>query len=184
MAATNKAQRLRRLANAGAPPRQKLSDSYSEKSAPPAESTAQAKDSMLAQYAWYPAYQAIKDRFEWRKAAYIAWSASPKRGRVPALEDEMAHLLGYTAARTFRKWKKENPDIDAAIREMKLAPLDEHLADVLVAWIESAQIVGRDGHADRKLFLERAGVLGESGIVGVDEAEWWEAAADDEKSQD
>ncbi|TXH11552.1 MAG: hypothetical protein E6R03_14290 [Hyphomicrobiaceae bacterium] len=168
---------MRRLKSAGRPPKPKLpGDSYSEESAKPAESTAQAKDQALAKFSWYPTYQAIKERFEWRKAAYIAWSASPKRGRQPALEDDMARLLGYTAARTFRKWKKENPDIDAAIREMKLAPLEEHLADVITAWVDSALIVGRDGHADRKLFLERAGLLAGE-IVGDDESDWWEAGS-------
>lgn len=173
---------MRRLKSAGKPPKPRLpGDSYSESSAQPAESTAQAKDQALAEFSWYPTYQAIKERFEWRKAAYIAWSASPKKGRQPALEDEMARLLGYTAARTFRKWKKENPDIDAAIREMKLAPLEEHLADVITAWVDSALIVGRDGHADRKLFLERAGLLGESDEGGEEERDWW-AAAEDEPS--
>jgi len=176
---SNKEQRIRRLKSAGKPPKPKLpGHSYSEESPKPAESTAKAKDQALAHFAWYPTYQAIKERFEWRKAAYIAWAASPKKGRVPALEDDMAQLLGYTAARTFRKWKKENPDIDAAIREMKLAPLEEHLADVITAWVDSALIVGRDGHADRKLFLERAGLLGESGALTEDEREWWEATED------
>lgn len=183
MAATNKAQRLRRLANAGAPPKPKLSDSYSEKSAPPAKTSekpehkfADKAESGVSLYGWRDAYLTLLERYEWRKAAYIAWKASPKWGRKPDSEEAMAALLGYKASRTFREWRRLDPTIDEAIAEMKTAPLRERLADVLEAWVRSATITGRDGHPDRKLYLEYMGILADGNRDG-DEDDWWEASS-------
>lgn len=179
---SNKEQRIRRLKSAGRPPKPKLDGhSYSEGSAPPAKTSEKPEHKFADKtgggsllYEWRDAYLSLLERYEWRKAAYIAWKASPKRGRIPETEEEMALLLGYKASRTFREWRRLDPSIDEAIAEMKTAPLRERLADVLEAWVHSATIAGRDGHPDRKLYLEYMGILADGNRSG-DEEDWWEA---------
>jgi hypothetical protein len=53
----------------------------------------------------------------------------------------------------------------AAFREA----LDEHTGPVLKALAQSAQCLGKDGHADRKLFLQLVGIDAESEeeVIGV-----------------
>lgn len=180
---SSKEQRLRRIKSAGRPPKPKLpGDSYSESPAKAARTSEKPEHRFAdrtagggALYEWRDAYLALLERYEWRKAAYIAWKASPRRGRVPDTEEEMAALLGYKASRTFREWRRLDPGIDDAIKDMKTAPLADHLADVIRAWVDSASILGRDGHYDRKLFLEHMGTLA-GGNRGSDEDEWWEAS--------
>lgn len=178
--ATNKAQRLRSLKSAGRPPNPKLpDDSYSEKLPMGDDSAAKTQGEQFRRFDWFPVFQEVKERFIWRKAAYIAWSAAPRRRRQPYTEEEFASLLGYRSSRIFRKWKAEDTAMKPEIDRLRLAPLDENLADVIGVWIESALLPGREGHQDRKLFLERAGLLGESDAVGDDEALWVEVAESD-----
>jgi len=94
----------------------------------------------------------------WRVAAFIAWAASPKQGRWPKTQEELAQtVLGLTSDRQIAKWRKNNPSIDDLIAKLQVAPMLEHRADVIRALIASASDPDYKGHGDRKLFLEITG---------------------------
>lgn len=94
----------------------------------------------------------------WRVAAYIAWAASPKSGRWPKTQEDLAQVvLGLTSDRQIAKWRKNNPAISDLIASLQVAPMLEHRADVIQALIASASDPDYKGHGDRKLFLEITG---------------------------
>ena len=96
--------------------------------------------------------------WNWRVAAYIAWASSPRTGRVPKNQDELAtQILGLTSDRSIATWRKKNPVIDEMVSVLQAAPLWDHRADVLTALVENAKTADYKTHNDRKLFLEITG---------------------------
>lgn len=92
-----------------------------------------------------------------RIAAFIAWASSPKIGRQPATQDELAVILGLTSDRQFSKWRRQYPSIDALIAKLQIEPLLKHRADVFQALAESASNSDYKHNPDRKLFTEITG---------------------------
>jgi len=113
----------------------------------------------LSSFAWYQEYQElIAQGWDYRKAIYIAWEASPGVGREPATQYELAtQVLGLTDDRTIRKWKSKQPEIETAIVELAAAPLLRHRRDIYMALIDSATNPAPANHSDRKLALEMLG---------------------------
>lgn len=109
--------------------------------------------------AWMADYKRLRDDgWPWRVAVYIAWSASPKRSRVPATQDELAiNVLGLTSDRAIATWRKKNPAIDEMVALLQALPLLEHRRDIYEALIESAASPDHRSHQDRKLALELLG---------------------------
>jgi hypothetical protein len=94
----------------------------------------------------------------WRVACYIAWASSPRIGRWPATQQELAQeVLGLTSDRVIATWRKKNPTIDTIIAEWQALPLLEHRADVLRALAKSASNPDHRSNPDRKVFLEMTG---------------------------
>lgn len=94
----------------------------------------------------------------WRVAAYIAWASSPKIGRWPSSQNELARqVLGLTSDRVIATWRKKNPAIDDVIALMQAKPLLDHRRDVFKALSESAADPSFHGSQDRKTFLSMTG---------------------------
>lgn len=109
---------------------------------------------------WMEEYHRLLGQgWKWRTAAWIAWAASPKVGRWPATQMELAtQVLGLTSDRTIIAARKKNPAIDEMVGVMQAAPLMEHIRDINEALAASAQLVGRNGNPDRKLAYEMLGL--------------------------
>lgn len=96
--------------------------------------------------------------FSWRIACYIAWAASPRQGRWPRTQAELAtEVLGLSGPRQISEWRKKYPKIDDAIALIQAAPLWEHRADIYEALVAVATSHDYKGHSDRKLALELLG---------------------------
>lgn len=108
----------------------------------------------LSGYGWYQEYVELSQRFAWRLAAYIAWAASPVKGRAPATQQELAQALGLKTDRTIRQWKEKDPTIDQEIEALQAAPLWQHRRDLYDALVKAAT----DGDVPAlKLALEMTG---------------------------
>jgi len=92
-------------------------------------------------------------RWNWRKALYIAWKATPKRLRQPGTLEELADLLGVNSG-TIRNWRRNDPEIDERVKTFPRKELMEHLVDVYDALVQVATTPEPSAHQDRKLFLE------------------------------
>ena len=110
-------------------------------------------------FAWWEDYQELRSLgWDWRKAVYIAWAASPITGRNPATQGVLAvDVLGLKSDRVIRKWRDAHPEIDDQIAIMQAAPLLRHRRDVFDALAFSASSPAYQHHSDRKLFLEMTG---------------------------
>lgn len=108
---------------------------------------------------WWEAYLELRaDGWYWRKAAYIAWAATPTGKRWPETQKELAtEVLGLKSARSIRRWKNRDPEIQETIEQMQVAPLMKHRADVIDSLIFVARMKDPKAHSDRKLFLEMTG---------------------------
>lgn len=89
-------------------------------------------------------------------AAYAVWLNTPKRLRVPASQNELSQMLGFTSDGVFRKWRKRYPALfaDDRTRDVVRAIIMDRIPDVVDAMLESAVNGGVQGFQDRKLALE------------------------------
>lgn len=130
-----------------------------------------AVEGTLRTYTWWPRYLELRAlKLDWRKAAWVAWMATPAAGREPATQSALADLLGIND-RTIRGWRQRQPDLDQIVAAYQLAPLVEHRADVVGALIASASTPAPQHSADRKLFFQLTGDLEEKAqqrLVGSD----------------
>lgn len=94
----------------------------------------------------------------WRVAAYIAWAATPRVGRQPKTQEELArNHLGLTSDRVISTWRRRNPAIDTMVEMLQSAPLFRHRAEIYTALVVSAVKPDYKHHNDRKLALELLG---------------------------
>lgn len=105
---------------------------------------------------WFGHYLQLRDiGFSWRVSTYIAWAGSPKNGRWPEAQVELAEkVLGLTSPRQITEWRKKDPRIDDAITMMQAAPLQEHRADFYAAMVAVGTMHDYKGFSDRKLAFE------------------------------
>jgi hypothetical protein len=90
-------------------------------------------------------FELLDGGWPWRQAAYIAWASTPKDGRVPKTQDELARTyLGLTSDRPIATWRKKNPAILEMIAMLQSAPLWEQRADHFKALIDGAKKAGDD----------------------------------------
>lgn len=138
---------------------------------PASEATPGQKESRTARAAflekraecpWWQDYLELRlEGWDWRKAAYIAWKASPALDRWPKTKSELATLLGLASDRVIRKWVQNEPAIEERIAKMQLEPLMEHRADVIKHLIDLAA-TGTERYAFQyqKIFLTMTHDLG------------------------
>lgn len=166
---TERSQRLRRIANAGAPHRPTL-HSHSETLPPNSENSASAIPpaeeerkltgaEALSEFDWWREHEALSARYGWQKAAYILWSASPAIGRKPPTQAQFVSVIGLRTDRTIRQWlaKDTKGEIKAEIAAQQAAPLLRHRRDIFDALVKSATDDSPANHPDRKLALEMMG---------------------------
>jgi hypothetical protein len=90
-------------------------------------------------------FKLLESNWPWRQAAYIAWASSPKEGRTPKTQDELARMhLGLTSDRAIATWRARNPAILDMIAFLQAAPLWESRADQFKALIDGANKAGQD----------------------------------------
>lgn len=108
---------------------------------------------------WWEDYLELRaEGWDWRKAAYIAWAASPAVGRWPGTQEELAdRVLGLRSDRTIRKWREKDAGLEKRIETLQVAPLLRHRRDVIDALVTVARDPDPKSHPDRKLFLEMTG---------------------------
>jgi len=122
---------------------------------------------------WWQEYMALRaEGWDWRKAAYIAWASAPTDRRWPATQDELARkVLGLTSDRMISKWKQDEPGMQARIEELRVAPLTDHLRDVIEALVDVAKRHDPAAFSDRRMYLEILKVYqpkGQMALTGED----------------
>jgi hypothetical protein len=99
---------------------------------------------------WFEEFRNLWDGgWPWRQAVYIAWASTPRVGRQPNSQDELAKtLLGLTTDRAISTWRKRNPAIDEMIAVLQSAPLLKHRAD----YFQALDVGARQAGSDYKFF--------------------------------
>lgn len=108
---------------------------------------------LLAEQAERPA----DERWDWRKCLWVAWMALPKKHRWPENKSALADFMGVTP-RSMRAWAEKDPLMVERVRDLRVAMVDEHVADVIEAAVTCATEDGPQGHQDRKMLLEIANI--------------------------
>jgi len=108
-----------------------------------------------------------RPRWDWRKACYIAWKATPRDKRWPKFEKELASLLGLANTATIRKWREADPEIDERISRLPAEMLLDHVSAVFTALVTVAKDPDPKSFQDRRLFLEITGNYRPSGNVNL-----------------
>lgn len=112
----------------------------------------------LKEHTWWQDYLWLREQgWDWRKAVYIAWAASPVKERTPVTQEELAtQILGLGSDRVIATWRKREA-IDDTVAVMQAAPLLRHRRDIYEALVKVAVDPDPKAHADRKLALELLG---------------------------
>ena len=160
-----KEQRIKALRNAGTTKKWvKLSVSRSDEVATNSENSGLAAPGsdwhpplQAEPYAWEAEALELEQQYKPQIAAYIAWAASPAKGRLPATQAELASLLGLKSDRTIRQWREKDKSIEAEIKTRQSGPLWGHRRDIFEALAASASTADAANHSDRKLALEMLG---------------------------
>jgi hypothetical protein len=110
-------------------------------------------------YPWWPEYLDLRaEGWDWRRAALIAWLASPKGKRWPRTQAELATAhLGLETDRTLRQWREDDPEIEERVAVYQVRPLFEHRRDVMDALVAVAKKHDHLSFQDRRLFLQLTG---------------------------
>ena len=110
--------------------------------------------------AWLNLYDELlaDGKWDWRKCLYVAWSCLPTRLRWPGTVAELADLMGLKNTATIRHWRRNDQTIEQEIRERRVGLVHDHVGELLQAAIDCAVGDGKDGHQDRKMLLEVAGI--------------------------
>lgn len=116
-------------------------------------------NAILAHSGWAETYhRLIRAGWRWRIAAYVAWASTPRKGRWPRTQQELAtEVLGLASDRQIAEWRKKYPEIDQVIADLQAEALWDARADVIAALKESASNPSYRHAADRKLYLELTG---------------------------
>lgn len=111
---------------------------------------------------WWQEYLQLRiEGWDWRKAAYIAWAASPNKGRWPANQQDLAtEILGLKSDRTIRNWREKIPELEQRVASLQIEPLMKHRRDAINALVDSMVVVGKNGSADRRTYFSLIGMLG------------------------
>lgn len=101
----------------------------------------------------------------WRKAAVVAWLATPKAERQPQHQYELANLLG--CSQELITSLKQRPEVQAQVMRISVAGLIEHKAAVDAALVKSASSPDYKANQDRKTFYTLIGALKEQHQLNV-----------------
>jgi hypothetical protein len=78
------------------------------------------------QYGWWDGYLTLREeKWDWRKAAYIAWEACPPEARWPRTQLDLATMvLGLKDTSTIRHWKAKQPEIEKRVETLRVLMLE------------------------------------------------------------
>ncbi|MFZ5856771.1 MAG: hypothetical protein ACOYZ6_08070 [Chloroflexota bacterium] len=98
------------------------------------------------QPAWFERFeQLVNGGWPWRQATYIAWASTPKDGRTPKTQEELAkQVLNLTSDRAISTWRKKNPAIDTMVTLLQSAELWNYRADAFAQLIKGMLKAGDD----------------------------------------
>lgn len=101
---------------------------------------------MPSQPVWFERFeQLLNGRWPWRQAAYIAWASTPKEGRFPKTQEELAkQILNLSSDRAISTWRKKNPAIDTMAALLQSAELWDHRPDAFQQLVEGMKKAGSD----------------------------------------
>jgi hypothetical protein len=99
----------------------------------------------------------IKSKLSANQIKFAKWLALPSAKRKPKTQAELSDTLKVNCA-TLSVWKTI-PEFRARVDEEIARWADEEDAEVIEAMILTAQTPGKDGTADRKLYLQWRGKL-------------------------
>lgn len=119
---------------------------------------------------WWEEYQRLRaEKWTWRKAVFIAWSAMPTDKRIPTTQHELAvKYLGLRSDRILRHWRAKDPAIQKRIEAFTLSVLGQALPDVIQAWVSVAKQPEPEAHRDRITYLETMNVYKPKAPTGGD----------------
>lgn len=129
----------------------KLADLQAQDAAPPA--WLELYDELLAEQT-----DAGHQRWDWRKALFIAWSCVPRSKREPKTLGALADRLGVRTS-TIRMWCLHDPEIKQRIADLPRQVLLDHVADVYAVTVEVATTPDPRCTPERQLFYKLAGIL-------------------------
>jgi len=76
-------------------------------------------------------HRLLQAGWRWRVAAYAAWASTPKDGRWPRTQNELAtQVLGLTSDRVIATWNKKFPTLQQVIADLSADDLMDARADV------------------------------------------------------
>jgi hypothetical protein len=101
----------------------------------------------------------VSQGWYWRKAAVVAWLATPKNERIPQFQRDLANLLG--CSQDVVSGFKQRAEVQAAVMRITTASLIAHKAAVDDALIKSASSADYKNNQDRKTFYQLIGALKE-----------------------
>jgi len=103
-------------------------------------------------------HRLLQAGWRWRIAAYAAWASTPKTGRWPKTQDELAtKVLGLTSDRVIATWNKRFPTLQQVIFDLSSNDLMDVRSDVFAALKFMAMQRDYKANADRKIYLEMIG---------------------------
>ena len=127
------------------------------------------RNERVLQADWWDDYRRLRlEGWDWRKAVYMAWAASPAVDRWPGTQEELAQTcLGLRTDRVIRTWKAKFPEMEERIVKLQAEPLMRHRRDVIEALVEVAKTPDPKAHQDRRMFLEITGDYRATGSLAV-----------------
>lgn len=127
---------------------------------------------------WLDSYLGLKaSGLFWKKAAFVAWYAAPKKKRKPENQEELAGLLNFKSPDVFQKWRHQDWFKALGVEKLRESIFVDNLVDVDRATIEAAlNESGRAGVQARKLFYDLMERYRPQDQTNDDlEADWWNA---------
>lgn len=108
---------------------------------------------------WSDVYhRLLQSGWKWKLAAYAAWASTPKDGRWPKTQEELAtQVLGLTSDRVISTWNKKFPTLQQIIFDLSSSELMDARADVFDALKFMAKQRDYKASADRRIYLEMIG---------------------------
>ena len=94
-----------------------------------------------------------KSDFSFKQKRFIAWLATPQAKRKPPTHEELAEKVLHVHKDTLTDWKKL-PGFWKAVQAQIEEDAGDSDTEVIAALIATAKTEGRDGAADRKLYLQ------------------------------
>ena len=118
---------------------------------------------------WLDDYNQLRSEgWDWRKATYIAWAASPIKDRWPTTQSKLAvDVLGLNSDRTIQKWRENDPAIDKRVEEFRTGLFSRHLTDIIETSIAVAKTPTPQATAERKMIFEITGIYKSKSAVAV-----------------